>query len=216
MATDVGHNREAEDSQGKSTVTQYQDNPTSPFRTWIKVHWEKLKHVGLHEWLMLLATCAMSIAGPLAFSPDGTAELPMFFDIKNVGQSVATNSSLYAELIFEDRDPFKVREKICSESSALGNAIFPGQSAVRERWPFQILAKDIQLQSKKISTGNVMVMSVVACVDYSGTISGTRYHTGYLYQVVAKNAGPMIPVGQTIPKENLGLFPMFPTSITAK
>jgi hypothetical protein len=49
-----------ESANPEGPETEQQNKAPSPFRTWIKLHREKVKHVGLHEWLMVLATIAMA------------------------------------------------------------------------------------------------------------------------------------------------------------
>ena len=60
MATDEGENGNTNESEGSSTKTKQDGDPPAPVKEWIKLHREKLKHVGMHEWLMIIATIVMA------------------------------------------------------------------------------------------------------------------------------------------------------------
>ena len=54
-------------SQGQNPANQNPNTQAtvgqpSPFREWLRLHLDKLKHVGLHEWLMVAATAAIALS----------------------------------------------------------------------------------------------------------------------------------------------------------
>ncbi|MGA3095897.1 MAG: hypothetical protein ABSF25_05540 [Bryobacteraceae bacterium] len=60
MSPDEGENGDASETAGRSANSEQNTYPPSPARKWTALHLDKLKHVGLHEWLMIAATVVMA------------------------------------------------------------------------------------------------------------------------------------------------------------
>lgn len=60
QGTPIATQTQSQNSDNEHNSPAEKGNPSSPFKSWVRSHWEKAKHVGFHEWLMLLATIAMA------------------------------------------------------------------------------------------------------------------------------------------------------------
>jgi hypothetical protein len=62
MDPDIGKDNNREDAKGKTADAKKYSNPPSKLRIWLNLHWEKVKQVGFHEWLMVAATITMAVS----------------------------------------------------------------------------------------------------------------------------------------------------------
>jgi hypothetical protein len=60
MSADITQDNGANEPYNNTPDADQHTDPASKPPSWLRLHWEKVKHVGLHEWLMVLATITMA------------------------------------------------------------------------------------------------------------------------------------------------------------
>jgi hypothetical protein len=60
MSLEVTANHGDKHTDPNAQISQQQNSPPGPFSKWLALHCEKLKHVGMHEWVMVFATVVMA------------------------------------------------------------------------------------------------------------------------------------------------------------
>lgn len=96
LATDVAADHGTNDSSGGTENSEQENKPPPPVRTWVVLHWEKLKHVGLHEWVMIAATVAMA-ASTITYTVYSRKQLGVMQgtleEMKTSGQTASSQTS---------------------------------------------------------------------------------------------------------------------------
>jgi hypothetical protein len=142
----------------------------------------------------------------------GVINLGVTFTLRNYGHSAAEHVRVFPVL---DATPWDFSSFPCDDSTAKnysGDVIFPTQRRDFNHEITLTLA-DVESAFKRQNPqlGNVMLLRVRGCIEYTDTPTETKpHHTPFSYNVVRTDGGGFItPETQQVPRQHLNLLPDF-------
>ena len=168
-------------------------------------------------------TAQVTANGPLFFTPDGDAHLPITYKLSNVGNAPAmdvwSDQELYMAVDIQ-RDTQAERDRLCGETEKrsvnMGQTIFPGKDSGGN---FVTLARKENIDQSIATKGPFLTPHIIVCVAYHSTLNTKLWlHTGMIYwinRVDERGLTYAVKVGERIPSERLSMAISFFRGIIA-